>query len=120
MVCDSPLSPVTGAQSRGHPPRDGRCQNEARPNDYRNPEVRNRVQLRPLPRLKHLIDYLCESTSWVGSRLDAKDDFPIAIFRNEINALGDFRCGVKVARDFADFRSRSGTLSALKVREADQ
>jgi hypothetical protein len=37
----------------------------------------------------------------VGSRLDAKDDFPIPIFRNEINALGDFRGGVKVARDFA-------------------
>jgi hypothetical protein len=34
--------------------------------------------------------------------LDAKDDFPIPIFRNEINALGDFRGGVKVARDFAD------------------
>jgi pyruvate formate lyase activating enzyme len=33
--------------------------------------------------------------------LDAKDDFPIPIFRNEINALGDFRGGVKVARDFA-------------------
>src|ERR1035437_8244426 len=27
--------------------------------------------------------------------------FPIPIFRNEINALGDFRGGVKVARDFA-------------------
>lgn len=27
----------------------------------------------------------------------------IPIFRNEINALGDFRGGVKVARDFADF-----------------
>jgi hypothetical protein len=26
---------------------------------------------------------------------------PILIFRNEINALGDFRGGVKVARDFA-------------------
>jgi len=37
----------------------------------------------------------------VGSRLDAKDDFPIPIFRNEINALGDFRGGVTVARDFA-------------------
>ena len=33
--------------------------------------------------------------------MDAKDDFPIPIFRNEINALGDFRGGVKVARDFA-------------------
>ena len=28
-------------------------------------------------------------------------DFPIPIFRNEINALGDFKGGVKVARDFA-------------------
>ena len=28
-----------GAQSRGDPPRDGRCQNEAHPNDYRNPEA---------------------------------------------------------------------------------
>ena len=34
--------------------------------------------------------------------MDAKDDFPIPIFRNEINALGDFRGGVKVARDFAE------------------
>ena len=36
--------------------------------------------------------------------MDAKDDFPIPIFRNEINALGDFRGGVKVARAFALIR----------------
>ena len=28
-------------------------------------------------------------------------NLPIPIFRNEINALGDFKGGVKVARDFA-------------------
>ncbi len=28
-------------------------------------------------------------------------NLPIPIFRNEINALGDFKVGVKVARDFA-------------------
>ena len=30
-------------------------------------------------------------------------NLPIPIFRNEINALGDFKGGVKVARDFAAF-----------------
>ena len=28
-------------------------------------------------------------------------NLPIPIFRNDINALGDFKGGVKVARDFA-------------------
>jgi hypothetical protein len=30
--------PVTGAQSRRHPPRDGCCQDDTRPNDHRNPK----------------------------------------------------------------------------------
>ena len=37
---------------------------------------------------------------------------PIPIFRNEINALGDFKGGVKVARDFADSLRKQ-----LKARE---
>ena len=34
-------------------------------------------------------------------------NLPIPIFRNEINALGDFKGGVKVARDFAVMRAPS-------------
>jgi hypothetical protein len=49
--------------------------------------------------------------------LDAKDDFPIPIFRNEINALGDFRGGVKVARDFAHSPRR--VRSAWLAQEAE-
>src|SRR5664280_33164 len=65
-----------------------------------------------------LIDYLCESTSWVGSRLDAKDDFPIPIFRNEINALGDFRGGVKVARDFCRHTAPMPTSVVIAIMGA--
>ena len=32
-------------------------------------------------------------------------NLPIPIFRNDINALGDFKGGVKVARDFASDRA---------------
>jgi hypothetical protein len=51
--------------------------------------------------LKRLVDYLCESTSWQGQRWTRKMTPSILIFRNEINALGNFRGGDKLARDFA-------------------
>ena len=52
--------------------------------------------------------------------MDAKDDFPIPIFRNEINALVDFRGGVKVARDFAISLKRSTHIrQRSKRRPAD-
>jgi cupin len=50
---------------------------------------------------------------------------PIPIFHNELNALGDFEGGVKVASDFAAFRlywhgSLSDMLSILTVERAAQ
>jgi hypothetical protein len=68
------------------------------------------VKSRPtatLAGLKHLVDYLCESTSWQGQRWTRKITPSILIFRNEINALGNIRGGDKLARDFAHWRRRS-------------
>ena len=44
-------------------------------------------------------------------------NLPIPIFRNDINALGDFKGGVKVARDFAD--ERVGLVQEPFVAGAD-
>ena len=46
-------------------------------------------------------------------------NLPIPIFRNEINALGDFKGGVKVARDFALYRrnpENRGLLGVFRIR----
>jgi hypothetical protein len=40
----------------------------------------------------------------------------IPVFPNKINALGDFRGGVKVARDFAPVAERERTVLAHWVR----
>jgi hypothetical protein len=39
---------------------------------------------------------------------------PIPIFRNEINALADFRGGVNVARDFAPALQKFPTLASIR------
>ena len=46
--------------------------------------VKSRL-IAPLPRLKPVIGDSCEFNSRVESRLAAKDDPPIPVFRNEIN-----------------------------------
>ena len=47
VICGYPSSPVTGAHSRGDPPCYGRCQNEARGNNDRNPEAGVSIQRGP-------------------------------------------------------------------------
>jgi hypothetical protein len=52
--------------------------------------------------------YLCESTSWQGQRWTRKMTPSLLIIRNEINALGNFRGGGKLGRDFAAMPHQCG------------
>ena len=56
----------------------------------------------PLPRLKHLIDYARESTSLVGSRLDAKGDpFNSNIFQHNQRTANFLRRGQSCGRFYS-------------------
>jgi hypothetical protein len=53
-------------------------------------DVQNRVQSRPLPSLKQVIDNARESVFWAGSYVDAKVSAKIPMSLNAINALSRF------------------------------